>query len=106
MSAFVPVHMRASLTRGLLAFAAAAMAVIAFFACVMIAIAGIRVYMVGSGMANAGEPIFLDELAMPLDESVHHVAIGTAVIALALGIRAWIHRKSLAHSGPEQKDLH
>lgn len=85
--------MLAALTRLLLVLLAAAMAVVAFIAAIAVVFAGIDAYMVASGRAMPGEPIFLDTLARPLAESLRDAAIGIAIIALAAVVRAYIERR-------------
>ena len=74
-------------------FVSLVMALVAFVGCLYVAFAGIDAYMVASGRAAPGEPIFLDELARPLAESLHDVAVGIALIAAALFARWYIRRK-------------
>ena len=89
--------------RYLLAFLSAAMAVVAFIGCVAIVFPGINAYMVASGRAAPGEPIFLDELALPLTESFHDVGIGIALVAAALLVRRLIrHKTQRDNSSPDQ----
>ena len=84
--------------RHVFAFVSFVMALVAFVGCLYVAFAGIEAYMVASGRAAPGEPIFLDELARPLAESLHDLGIGITLIAAALFAR-WYIRRKLASGG-------
>lgn len=78
--------------RSLLTFVAAVMALLALLGCVYVAFGGIGVYMVVSGAAVPGEPMFLDELTPTLADSVLQTGIGIALIAGALTTRTYVRR--------------
>ena len=86
-------RMLPTVTRALLVFVSAAMAVVAFIAAIAVVFAGIDAYMVASERAMPGEPIFLDTLAQPLGDSLLNVAIGIAIIGFAAVVRAYIERR-------------
>ena len=65
------------------ALAGVAAVLLGLAGCVHVAFGGIHAYMVSFGRATPGEPIFLDELASPLEESLLQVAIGIALLVAA-----------------------
>ena len=79
--------------RHVLHFISLVMALVGLVGCLYVAFGGIEVYLVASGRAAPGEPIFLDTLAQPLAESLRNVAIGIGLIALAMLVRWFIRRK-------------
>ena len=80
--------------RHVLAFISAAMAVVAVLGCLYVVFPGLNAYMVASGRAAPGEPIFLDELALPLSESLSGVATGIALMTVAWLVRWCIRRRT------------
>ena len=78
--------------RSLLILAAGALILVALLGCLYATFGGIGIYMVMSGRALPGEPMFLDELTPSLADSVVQAGIGVVLIAGALTGRAYIRR--------------
>jgi hypothetical protein len=78
--------------RALLIILAVVMTLVGLLGCAYVAFGGIGIYMVLSGSAVPGEPMFLDELTPALADSVVQTAIGVVCIAGALFTRACVRR--------------
>jgi multisubunit Na+/H+ antiporter MnhC subunit len=90
------------MTRFLLAVLSVITALLALWGCALIALGGVHAYMVGSGKVTPGEPIFVDEIALPLGESMRAVVLGMALVAFALLVRAYVRRKDNTSPGTEE----
>jgi hypothetical protein len=78
--------------RALLSLIANGLIVVALYGAVCVTFAGIDAYMVLSGRAMPGEPIFLDQLASPLDESLAAIGIGVLILCAATAVHLYLGR--------------